>query len=170
MLPPPVVALRGEVGEGQEECERIALVDLETLGESVGVDDKDEDAVEEALAVRDGEDVLEGDTEGEGVVVNVGGWILPVGLLPPLELNVPSPTPNVDVPDPELNPPPYGLPDAHIVALAFPRDTERREDWLGWFVIFDAKMVVAGKGGEAVKRPRLDRPNAPTIDTSPLGW
>ena len=33
-------------------------MDFETLGESVGLEDTDKDAVEEALAVRDGEVVL----------------------------------------------------------------------------------------------------------------
>ena len=91
------------VDERQEEKERIARVDFETLGECVGLEDTDKDAVEEALAVRDGEAVLVGDTEGEGVDVNVGMKNVPVGLLPPLELNVPLPTPG-GVNEPELVP------------------------------------------------------------------
>lgn len=94
------------VDERQEEKERIARIDFETLGEYVGLEDTDKDAVEEALAVRDGEAVLVGDTEGEGVDVNVGMKNVPVGLLPPLELKVPLPTPGgVNEPEPVLIPP-----------------------------------------------------------------
>lgn len=71
----------------------------------MGHEDTDKDAVEEALAVRDGEAVLVGDIEGEGVDVNVGMKNVPVGLLPPLELKVPLPTPGVNEPEPVLIPP-----------------------------------------------------------------
>ena len=144
-------------------------MDLETLGESVGVDDKDEDAVEEVLAVWDGEEVLEGDSKDEGVDVNVGGWMVPVGLLPPLELSVPFPAPNDDVPDPVLIPSPYGLPDTHMVALAFPRDTDRWEDWLGGADAVAGRLALAEEDGQALTLPVLNRPSEADIDTDSVG-
>ncbi len=144
-------------------------MDLETLKESVVVDDKDEDAVEEALAVWDGEEVLEEDSEDESVGVNVGGWMVPVGLPPPLELTVPFPAPNDDVPDPVLIPPPYGLPDTHMVALAFPRDTDRREDWLGGADAVAGRLALAEEDGQALTLPVLNRPSEADIDTDSLG-